>query len=351
MKDWYSACQNPKQDLVLDVHMITFFPPFWHPDYSLAKITAILHLSFDPTFINVSIELDKQFTETYIKIINNPSITNKLFNNQSNIIPTQQQLSKHITDILWRELLSRTTSAQGITHLLSSRAYGAGAMLDAIPTNVATTMAPTYFRMACMIRLNHRFLDIPKQCSMRGCKRTIDIYAFHPLNCMHGGDIHLTYQKIYRLITGWCKKANFNPTNEQNNLFSNEMRSEDIFIPCFEGGMPLCIDVGVISPLGWNLVNGSKRRKPGFAARKYENNKQNKYRVTCRKNNMHFLPFIVETLGGMGEEANKFMGIMANIFAAKAHSSVGTQKRTLMQELSCIIWSASSRRVINRIYH
>ena len=81
-------------------------------------------------------------------------------------------------------------------------------------------------------------------------------------------------------------------------------RPADVFLPTWSRGQPAALDVTVMSPLQQQTVSGAAN-SPEYALNVGIDRKLAANVVSCRENGVHFVPLMVETLGGWSAEASE----------------------------------------------
>ena len=151
------------------------------------------------------------------------------------------------------------------------------------------------------------------------------------------------------LLVGWCRNALLQPKRELEGLLPDGRRPADIFLPAWDHGRGVCIDVGVTCPLQKSFVKRTAK-KSGVAAKNYADKKRIFYEDDLARGNLDFVPFVVETLGGLGAQASKFLGKLANLVAERYSEPPSVTKQRMLAQLSCCIWRGTGARLDNRTH-
>ena len=107
-----------------------------------------------------------------------------------------------------------------------------------------------------------------------------------------------------------CSEAALSPTAENSWLSPNgNLRPADVWLPTYQNGKGVAIDVVITHPLQPLYLTKSVERW-GVAAEAAEEEKKKKYTEDCRKEGFCFMPFAVESLGGLGKEAISFLNLL-----------------------------------------
>ena len=80
-------------------------------------------------------------------------------------------------------------------------------------------------------------------------------------------------------------------------------------IPNFSRGRPLCVDVTIVDSFGGDLAHASQ--EPGYNAEQAVVEKNNRYQALVEAERMEFLPFAMESLGGLSHSCETVLKFIA----------------------------------------
>ena len=127
----------------------------------------------------------------------------------------------------------------------------------------------------------------------------------HAMSSHGRGDMISCHDRIRDKIISACLWAILSPIWEHKSLLSdNDSRPGDIFLPVWNAGQPVDLDVTVTSPLQSSL-NISASEKSGFALSAAEDRKFEQYAQNCSEVGIQFIPLAFETFGGFSETVRK----------------------------------------------
>ena len=114
------------------------------------------------------------------------------------------------------------------------------------------------------------------------------------------------------MIYAEASRAQMQPSKEQRQLLGIERENErpaDVLIPNYHYGHTLCVDVTIVS----SFVDIHEAAKmPGYNAERAAANKVSKYGAAVEAQNMQFLPFAMESLGGLSASCTKVLEFIAS---------------------------------------
>ena len=153
-----------------------------------------------------------------------------------------------------------------------------------------------------------------------GCARTSDRLARHNILC--------------DVLFEAAASAALAPSKEQPHLLpGTAARPGDILLRRWSNGKDAAIDVTVTGPLATSNVRGAAAQ-PGSSLVKAVDRKVRETAEACRQQGLVFLPFAMETLGGLHSTA---VGQVKQIAAALARQTGGEEREVashLFQRLS-----------------
>jgi hypothetical protein len=100
-------------------------------------------------------------------------------------------------------------------------------------------------------------------------------------------------------------------------------RLDLVLVGAGSDGKDLGIDVSVVSPMAAAHVNAGNTTNSSshtrlYAAKSMEDHKIAKYRAACLRHGLHFMPFVLETEGAMGNCAMKVFKILNSRMLARS---------------------------------
>ena len=214
----------------------------------------------------------------------------------------------------------KSTSAL-TTHsrILSVAAPGASTWVAATAFDATTTIPNDAYKSAARLRLG-----LPPQDIMPNNCYSCHIYSgqnlslvekneWHYLSCMqgHGGrEISTRHHQVVATIERCAKLAGAIVVSEPKKLFSETAKRPDLQIVM--NHKTYLLDVTIVHPTApSNLQHSQKLLGQAEASEKL---KKNKYDELSQNQNCTFIPFVIETYGGLGKRAQGFLNELS-IFA------------------------------------
>ena len=144
-----------------------------------------------------------------------------------------------------------------------------------------------------------------------------------------------------------AKYAGLSPVKEARSLIQNSRsRPGDFFLQNWRGRQT-AFDIAVTSPLS----NSSLPRScatAGAALESMINLKMNKHFRACQANGVHFIPLVVETLGGWDKDALHHLQAISRLTSARNSSNGSTVTRHFFQRLSVLLQRANAALIATR---
>lgn len=205
------------------------------------------------------------------------------------------------------------------SRILANSAPGAGTWLCASAFNNETIIPSVHFQLAARLRLGLPPKDImPQNCYSchQHSSRSLSLVEkdeWHFMHCMegHGGrEITLRHHQVVRVIKKYAELAGAQVTIEPHHVFSESNKRPDLQIimnhKCY------LLDVAITNPTA--PTNVSNSQKVLGQANTYEKIKIRKYDELARVQHSNFIPFVIETYGGIGVKAQEFLSELS-VFA------------------------------------
>ena len=134
------------------------------------------------------------------------------------------------------------------------------------------------------------------------CGGSADPFGDHQVGCGGNGDRISRHNAIRDVVFNAAQSAALAPSKEAPNLVQDSsVRPADILLPNWNHGRPVAVDVHVISPLQ-QLTLAEAASTPGHALQVGVRRKLVSNLSACRSVGVEFVPFVVETLGGLSED-------------------------------------------------
>jgi hypothetical protein len=213
------------------------------------------------------------------------------------------------------------TVAALTTHsrMLAITAPGASTWISATAFDAATTIPNDAYKLAVRLRLGLAPQDImPNNCHSchiysRQNLSLVEKNEWHYLTCMqgHGGrEITIRHNQVVAAIDRFAKLAGAIVVVEPKHLFSESSKRPDLQI--IMNHKNYLLDITIVSPTApSNLSHSQKLLGQAEAAEKL---KINKYEELSQDQHAIFVPFVIETYGGLGKKAQEFLNELS-IFA------------------------------------
>ena len=179
-----------------------------------------------------------------------------------------------------------------------------------------------------------------------------DVKGDHATMCGGGSSKILRHNNMRNIIAKAARDVGFNTDIEHGGGLGDQRRPGDVIVYNWRDGRHLLIDVAVINPMCTTNIDSLISDGVGGAAAAYGNNKERKYHDLDR-NRYEFLPFIMETTGGLSEAAVGFCKeIKKHYESSICHSDFDCPKNYeinwLQSALSVELQRANSRMVLER---
>ncbi len=191
-----------------------------------------------------------------------------------------------------------------LARLRASAAPKASLWLSAVPTSAEFRLENWEFENAARFRLGISPLEY-MQDYCRACNVDLQAAPWHHLSCpKRRKPVTRRHDIVVRMLNSWITKLGAFSCVEPRRLSDEDERRPDIDVQL--GNQRFLIDVTVRNPTcPSHLVAASKKSLATAAAAERE--KTTKYRDIAKDNDATFVPFAIETYGGIGDEANKFV--------------------------------------------
>ena len=241
----------------------------------------------------------------------------------------------YLTDFIHKNTLSTLQATGDINFkaLLSGLSLnGTAAWTNVLPIRgLQQTMEPEAFRAALKFHLGLPVYNGDVKCCF--CKGRTDCGGIHSSTCP--GEHVSAHNAIRDFLETEARRAHLRPVVEKTNLLpDSKQRPADVFLPNFANGKGACVDVTIVSSYG-DIVRAAEH--PGWNIDKARDRKKKDYDARCREEGWEFIPFVIETLGGLEEGCLKVLEFIANPLSEIDRVSKGTALHRLKSKIS-FLW-------------
>jgi hypothetical protein len=194
-----------------------------------------------------------------------------------------------------------------------SHAGDTGSWFLATPTHPQYTLSNEDYSLKLKHRLALSIFRVTRTASVAvkcSCGADLDEFGYHLLTCWKDGNPERTrlHNDMLDEVAAFCQACGFHGVDTENGVDHDSARRGDIVVPNWnERGGDLWLDVVTASPHQKELV-GFAAMLAGLAARKAENQKDEKYRdvVLTSMPRATFIPLAMELGGTWGDRASDF---------------------------------------------
>jgi hypothetical protein len=249
----------------------------------------------------------------------------------------QHHLSNQVHEHTLNQLQKDEEATFRATVLACGVAPG-GMWTDVFPTPFdGLTMPSKPYRFALKYRLGLSMFAMEYKCLH--CKGSVDRRGHHLATCpgIHGR----AHDDIRDVLFGYAKQAQFDaklePTGLMAEVFRDNDRPADIYIPNFANGKPLCVDVTIVSSFS-DMEKASTTA--GHNAARAAKAKRAKYEAHLEELGFMFVPFAMESIGGFGEDCEPFLQKLGRRWSNTSSEAVHGAIRKIKQKIS-FVWQRS----------
>ena len=210
--------------------------------------------------------------------------------------------------------------------------------------------SPNWFAAA---RRRMRLYVFPSQKHCTFCKGGwCDVKGDHAAMCGGGTSRVLRHNNTRNIIAKAARDVGFRTDLEHGGGLGDQRRPGDIIVYNWRDGRHLLIDVAVINPLCSTNIDHLISEGVGGAATAYCKKKERTYQ-DLDLNKYEFLPFIMESTGGLSKTAYDFCKQIKNLReSANCQSSIDcpytNDRNPLQSALSIELQRANSRMILER---
>ncbi|ORY26748.1 hypothetical protein BCR33DRAFT_725977 [Rhizoclosmatium globosum] len=325
--------------------------------YAYVASSAILSSSglspFGPMFDSVLVSLSSRLSYPSVDVLRNEV--------SSSTSPTQKHLAGVFNSVLHKEFLAtsgndlrwfdKSTGRFLPRHqalLQSFTQQHASSFLLALPMEgLHLVMSPVEYRAILRYRLLMPLYTGRRRC--RHCEHVMDLFGDHAFCCGgHSGSwsrhnfLRDTLAALVRQVGILCRE------NGEVRLpsSSGDLWPADLLVYDFYDGKTVCVDISVVHPL---TSRGLMGFKVGNAVRGRESTKNEKYLSGCQSIGLEFVPFVLDTTGGLGKSSIQFLeklrGLMMQREVIRESVSVAVVYRRILFALQ----HALARNIVSKM--
>ena len=245
---------------------------------------------------------------------------------------------------------------------------GAGQWLVAPPSeDFGTLLEGELFRCAAKRRVRMKLCPVAAPCPL--CGDALDSYMDHALTCSCGGDRTVRHNAVCKVGGDTFRHLGMQPTLEKPGLLPNmderegnaggekkhsdrsDRRPADIWVPWWDGGKPLAVDVAITSGLAGGWIRRIVHNPSGPADFYEEHKRQDRdTEEKCHRQGLNLLPFIVEAHSGtLGADAKKLVRDLGRKSAARNGLDVGSAVSEISMRIQATLHRETARAVLRRL--
>ena len=210
----------------------------------------------------------------------------------------QNRLTKKVEKTIAEEY-DRERNPTERARVRAASSYGAKAAFLAVPTSGDLSLHPEAMAFAVQYRVGTRASTA--HVSMCACGERLP-QATHILSCKHLRGRFVRHDVLVSLLAKMCTEAGLVATTEVMVVEGRQKRM-DLVITLPTGRV--WIDVSVVNPQAPSYVKDTNPK------RTREQAKTAKWQLEAKKKWVQFIPFVVDTFGGLGKQAKDWLGKVA----------------------------------------
>ena len=226
--------------------------------------------------------------------------------------PFVQQEVTAISSKLQLQAVVAEAEAEGdettVARLLGVTAPGASDWLTTDPSSPALSMSNIQYQISSKIRLGLPPLPLPSDCASCHTQDACALDPLHPLVCIGQKGTKITHRHdgaTDALHVSTIHAGGLSYKEPRDLSGNGDHTRPDLQLVL--NGRQLLVDVTIRHPAcKTNIMHGSARQQLA-AAHKGEAEKKAKYAAMAKAQQASFIPFAVETYGGLGKSARKLI--------------------------------------------
>jgi len=292
------------------------------------------------------------FIQNSIINFNSHVKSENFFTHSKPIEKTQKELSAFIDDNIYEKLIASCDNdgwngKLTKVRLLAKKNNKAVAWINVIP-NPNINMHIINREYITIVKYWLGLQIYKERTTCPSCKKhNLDIWGQHALVCPTSGDRISRHNAIRDVIYQFCQTAQLAPVLEKSGLSrKTKQRPADIYIPSWNDGMSLALDVAVTSPFTDAVLN--KYSSPGDGAAHYHEFKMKEYEKKDIDEDLIYMPMVVESFGSWSFHALEILKKLANRMAPYLDLSYNDTIHQMFQRLSICLVRKNARILNNR---
>jgi hypothetical protein len=187
----------------------------------------------------------------------------------------------------------------------------------------------------------------PEGTTCRHCGSANDVEGYHALTCRCWGGRIYRHHALANILTSYLRAAHHGAKREKG--VDGKTRPGDVFLPHWELGKPLAVDLAVTHPLQPNALLKAGMREPGSWATEYARIHKSAQAAQLAPRGVDFAPLVVETFGSWDPDAYALLHRFADQYATHQAVTPSVAVRTLFQRLSVTLMRVNVRMILARI--
>ena len=244
----------------------------------------------------------------------------------------QRTLTRAAQELAFDALLKASESKENSARLLAASAPKAGLFLTVLPSQPHLRLNDGEFGLAVRFRLGLPPSDLmPSYCRPCGvAKGDLQLDPWHGLSCHHARSTAITWRhdSVVRVLSRWITRlggsARLEPRPPRDNpVADGGKRRPDLDVTL--GAARYLVDVTVRHPCALSRVAvGSRSRLAVAEQAEKEKTSYHAASTSAARPKAVFVPFVIETFGGVGKQASAFIkqvlklaGDLAYVWAPK----------------------------------
>eukprot|EP00760_Papus_ankaliazontas_P013937 PhM_4_TR15924/c3_g5_i3/m.54464 len=221
-------------------------------------------------------------------------------------------------------------------------ATGASTYLST-PHLTGAWLAARQFVVSLQLRLGLAVGTLGMPCLQ--CGTPMDAYGAHALTCMRGGVRHHSHNAVRDYVYTHAARGLMQPLREHM-CFPNGQERMDIVLRTGFGGKHALLDVAVTFPLRDEAL---EHPGPGEAANRYQERKWRAYGAKLDRATQTFVPVVVDTFGGFGDQCRETLSRVASAVARREPGDFSSVRAAFFGGLNATLLSAVADLVLGAL--